>query len=168
MCWSITATVCFALLDIITLFVIFYRRRELWQITFACVGYFTIMEIFQFFQWNFGYVGTCNATNQVYSILAFILVISQPEFFSLIGGYAYGWRKWMPQIIVNALVVVLFTSLLIYHSLGITPIHPEYGDFLGYDTNVANITCTLVGPQHHMVWKWAILQMHPDFQLNFT
>lgn len=171
MCWSQTATICFAILDIITLCTILYRRKPLWLVSFSCVGYFTGMEIFQFFQWTFGDVGTCSLQNRIFTYIAFVLVFSQMGFFATIGGYAQGWKDWTPEIIIYFSSVIVFTIQLIYHSEGILipsiPLTRNTTEYLTWDRNAGNITCTVQGPYGHMIWYFATELIHPDFRPNF-
>jgi hypothetical protein len=166
MCWSTTATAIFASIYFVGIVILILLRQRNWIPYSVMLTYFMSMELYQFSQWSWGDVGFCtSSTNRTLTYFSFVLVMAQPTLFSFIGLITYGFFPWLGFFLLNSIGVGVGTGYLVYNSQQPITTATYLVNYFMADQNLYNVTCTVVGPNGHLLWYWA--SGHHDYQMNF-
>jgi hypothetical protein len=164
MCWNIEATTSFSLIYLC--FIVFYYKMGMkyykQYILFNC--FYLVMEVFQTLQWLFGNVSntteTCTIINKTFTYIAFILIWAQPLLFSIIGITSDNNNNIFRKLSLLNILVFLYACAVLYY---VTELNVQYG-YNFEKSSVSNITCTVVGANHHLAWMFQTGLI--DYQAN--
>jgi hypothetical protein len=159
MCWSAKVSFIFSVVYACTILWVLYRRNGKWKAHIAFLAIFMIMELFQGLQWLYGDVSsvfpdttTCTLNNRYFTYFAYFLIIVQPLWFAIIGGYDNQWEGGWKRLILVNLAVFLFNMI---YQIVITEKGTFYGYLLNQDNIYSFVTCTFIGPNGHLAWVFA-------------
>lgn len=166
MCWNYSVSLYFSIVYLVINIYYIVKKPKYWQEYLIFGTFYFIMELFQTMQWLFGDVyensitgiSNCSQINVNYTIIAHILIWSQPIMFSYIG-YRTNKYKNIFKYFCYLNCILLFYSLIILDR--------------GFDSNYYSIknsiyglsTCTNKGSSGHLVWRFkpANIEYFPNY-----
>lgn len=169
MCWDISVSIYFSLIYIMSNIYYVKCKPKYWQTYLLFSTFYLIMELFQCFQWIYGYVydhsiygiRNCHIINTYFTFIAHILIWLQPIMFSYIGYTTNKNKDIFKLLIPINIILFLYSCLILY--LGF--IYPNKNSYIIENSVYGLSTCTNRGLTGHLVWKFKpyYLEYFPNY-----
>lgn len=173
MCWNYQVSLLFTIIYLTFDAYIFYQRPRFWKEYLVFGLFYTGMELFQTMQWLYGDVydediyqkygvPTCNITNFHYTMIAHMLIWSQPIMFAVIGirtiDYVYGYQAVKKMLLISVFLFIYSTYSLYQKSF-------EQSEDMIKNSVLGYSTCTNRGETGHLVWRFR--PQNIDYFVNY-
>ena len=172
MCWSATVSLIFSGIYFFCNVYYIFRKPPYWReyLIFGC--FYTVMELYQCFQWLYGNVygrtvfgvSNCDRVNMSFTLVGHILIWLQPLLFSYIGYRTARNKKFFKIANMLNIIVLLYSLSSLYRGF----YKNDY--YTIQDSVYGNSTCTDTGLTGHLLWRFkpVNIELFPNYFTYLT